>query len=258
MGSVSPVQDIDLAVSLDRASYVPYYEQIILQLRDAIKGKQLRPGQMLWSQRELAEKLGISVLPVKRAFERLRTEGLLLTSKGKRPIVGSGGVPWNVQDLSSFSEEIRERGLSLTTRLLGLDLVEAEAEVAEALELGSNKQVYRLRRLRSVQKEPVALETTHLPAGLFPQLESQDWEKVSLYSVMEHVYGRTLERGEERIGAVKAGHDEAHLLKIEVGFPLLLARRLAYDINNTPIEYGITLRRADRNSARIFTLRRRP
>ena len=68
--------------------------------------------------RELAEFLGISVLPVKRAFERLRTEGLLITTSGKRPVVGGGNELWNVQDLWSFSEEMKSRGMTATTKRL--------------------------------------------------------------------------------------------------------------------------------------------
>ena len=111
-------EEADLAVKLDRASYVPYYEQIVSQLRDAIRTNTLSPGPSLWSQRELAELLGISVLPVKRALERLRIEGLLVTAKGKRPIVGAGNTPWNFQDLWSFSEEMKSQGFVPSTPLL--------------------------------------------------------------------------------------------------------------------------------------------
>jgi len=228
--------EIALTVALDRSSYVPYYDQIIIQLRYAIRSGKLREGEVFWSQRELAEKLGISVLPVKRAFERLRSEGLLVTAKGKHPVIGSGGVSWNVQDLWSFTEEIKNRGLASSTRLLSLTLNSANAEVSAALQLNAGDQVYCMIRLRSVQAEPVALETTHLPAARFPGLEKHDWGQKSLYSVIEDVYGYRLDRGEELIGAVKADHEEAHLLEVEVGFPLLTARRTVYDTDDC---YGI-------------------
>jgi GntR family transcriptional regulator len=250
--------EIDVTVKLDRASYVPYYEQIIAQLRHAIQSESLRPGQKLWSQRELAEKLGISVLPVKRAFERLRAEGLLLTAKGKRPVVGAGNALWNVQDLWGFTEQIQDRGLKPTTRLLRFAVIPADKEISEALQIEESDEVYEITRLRSVQEGPMALETTHLPVALFPTLETQDLGANSLYAVIENVFGRRLDRGEERIGAVNAGHEEAQLLKVEVGFPLLSSRRMVCDTNGTPIEYGLSLFRADRYQARILTLRRRP
>lgn len=250
--------EIGLALKLDRTSYVPYYEQIVSQLREAIRANALRPGQSLWSQRELADLLGISVLPVKRAFERLRTEGLLVTSRGKRPVVGAGNKPWNIQDLWSFSEEIKNQGLVASTRLLSFALIPANKEVSEALNLAEGDEVYRLMRLRSVQQEPIALETTHVPAALFPNFETHDWNSGSLYATIENVYRYRIDGGEERIGAVKAGNEEARLLKVELGFPLLSCRRLVRDPKGVCLEYGESLHRADRYVARILTLRRRP
>ena len=115
-----------------------------------------------------------------------------------------------------------------------------------------------MTRLRSVQAEPVALETTYLPAAIFPGLEKYDWGQESLYSVIEDVYGHRLNRGEDRIGAVKADHEEAYLLEVEVGFPLVTARRTVCDMGGIAVEYGLSLFRADKYAARILTLRRRP
>jgi GntR family transcriptional regulator len=104
----------------------------------------------------------------------------------------------------------------------------------------------------------MALETTHVPALLFPKLETQDWATSSLYTVIESIYGERIERGEEQIGAVTAGHEESRLLKVEVGFPLLSCRRLVFNPKNVPLEYGLSMFRADRYVARVLTLRRRP
>lgn len=257
MPSEALISDLEnFSIALDRRSFVPYYEQIGLQLRNAIKANRLPVGKVFWSERELAQKLGISKLPVKRAYERLRAEGLLVTSRGKRPVVGAGGDLWNAQGLWSFTEEVRRRGLSSTTRVLAIQLLVPDEEVARALQLGPSEQVYCVKRLRLVEHEPIALETTHLPAKLFPGLESQDLERNSLYAIMERVYGRRLERGEERIGAVSAQHEEAHLLRVGVRYPLVSAQRVVYDARGTPVECGLSLFRADRYVARIITLRR--
>jgi GntR family transcriptional regulator len=235
---------------------VPYYEQITAQLRKAIKTNQLRTGGSFWSERELAEKLGVSKLPIKRAYERLRAEGLLVTSRGKRPVIGRGGDPWSVQGLWSFTEEVRRRGLTSTTRLLAIACQDPDPEVASALQLPAGDQVYNVKRLRLVEGDPVALETTNLPAKLFPKLETHDLERQSLYSIIEGVYGRGLDRGEERIGAVAAEREEAHLLGIGVRYPLVTAQRVVYDKSGIPVEFGLSLFRADRYVARIISLRR--
>ena len=74
-------------------------------------------------------------------------------AKGKRPIVGSGRVPWNFQELRGFSEEMRRRGLVPSAKVLALELEEPDPETAQALELAADEKTYCLRRLRFVNEE---------------------------------------------------------------------------------------------------------
>lgn len=81
-----------LGLVIDNASFVPYYEQIVDQVRTLIKGGEIHEGEVFCSEGEVARTLGISKMPVRQAFQKLRSEGLLIMAKGKRPIVGSGRV----------------------------------------------------------------------------------------------------------------------------------------------------------------------
>ena len=94
---------------LDTNSFVPYYQQIVDHVRELVEKKVLREGDGFLSEGEIARTLGISKMPVRQAFQKLRAEGLLIVAKGKRPAVGSGRVPWNFQQLRGFSEEMRRR-----------------------------------------------------------------------------------------------------------------------------------------------------
>src|SRR5579884_4003053 len=84
-----------LGLVLDTNSFVPYYQQIVDHLRSLLEKKRLREGATLCSEGDLARCLGISKMPVRQAFQKLRAEGLLVIAKGKRPVIGSGRVPWN-------------------------------------------------------------------------------------------------------------------------------------------------------------------
>src|SRR5271166_1281195 len=111
-----------LGLALESGSYVPYYMQIVDQVRDLIKKNKLREGQIFASEGDVAQALGISKMPVRQAYQKLRSEGLLVIAKGKRPVVGSGRVPWNFQQLRGFSEEMQRRGLTPSARLLSMGL----------------------------------------------------------------------------------------------------------------------------------------
>jgi GntR family transcriptional regulator len=245
-----------LGLTIDTNSFVPYYVQIVDHVRELIKKNKLSQGQTFCSEGEIARALKISKMPVRQAFQRLRSEGLLIIAKGKRPVVGSGRVPWNFQQLRGFSEEMRRRGLNPSARMLSMGLEDPDLEVAQALKLTPGERVYRARRLRSVNNEAVAVVTSYLPARIFAGIDKQDLEKQSLYSVFEHSYKRKLQWAEEVIGAVIAGEEEAEILQTSVGNALLIIRETTYDVQNVAIEYSLSLLRGDRYTASVISVRK--
>ncbi len=257
--NASPSQTPEIAkfgFVLDSGSYVPYYMQIVDQVRDLIKKQKLNEGQTFCSEGEMAEALGISKMPVRQAFQKLRSEGLLIIAKGKRPVIGSGRVPWNFQQLRGFSEEMRRRGLVPSARLLSLSLEDPDLEAAQALKLTPGEKVYRARRLRFINGEPVAVVTSFLPARIFAGIDKQDLENQSLYAIFERVYKRKLQWAEEIIGAMIAGAEEAEVLETSTGSALLVIRETTYDLQSVAIEYSLSLLRADRYTASVISVRK--
>lgn len=251
-----PVRAEQLRLVLDGSSFVPFYEQIIDQVRSLVKDGKLQEGQTFCSEGEIARLLGISKMPVRQAFQKLRSEGLLVIARGKRPVIGSGRVPWNFQQLRGFGEEMRRRGLVPSAKLLAADLQEAEVEVAQALKLGPGERVYCLRRLRFVNSKPVAIVTSYLPGRLFSGIDKQDLEQQSLYHVIEHIYRRKLHWAEEIIGAVTAKQEDAGILETVPGNALLMIKETTYDSQQIPIEYSISLLRGDRYTASVISVRK--
>lgn len=247
----------ELNILLDTDSFVPYYAQIMDHVRSLVKQNKLKEGQIFCSEGDLARVLGISKMPVRQAFQNLRSEGLLVIAKGKRPVVGTSRVPWNFQELRGFSEEMRRRGLIPSAQLLSTNLHEAELEVAQALKLARGEQVYSVKRLRFVNAEPVAVVTSFLPARIFAGIDRQDLEKRSLYDIFERTYNRKLRWAEEIIGAVTASEDNARVLQADIGSPLLLIKETTYDAQNIPIEYSVSLLRGDRYTASVISVRKK-
>lgn len=252
-----PVEAEQLHLTLDGSSFVPFYEQIVDQVRSMVKNGELREGQTFCSEGQIARKLSISKMPVRQAFQKLRSEGLLVIARGKRPVIGSGRVPWNFQQLRGFSEEMRRRGLVPSAKLLAAGLEEPDMEVAQALKLAPGERVYCLRRLRFVNSKPVAIVTSYLPARLFSGIDKQELEQQSLYHVMEHIYKRKLHWAEEIIGAVTAKQEDAEILQTVPGSAMLLIRETTYDSQQIPIEYSISLLRGDRYTASVISVRKR-
>ena len=256
-GSVQVFDAKPALAPLDRESFLPYYRQIVEQITHLIELRRLTPGQRFWPEGAIAQKLGVSKMTVRQAFQVLRADGLLVVAKGKPPVVGSGRVLKDFRELRGFTEEMRLRGLVPSSRSLAIDVIPADFEVAGSLELAEGESVFRIKRLRLASGEPVGIETTHLPARLFPCLEEQDLERDSLYRIIETNYGVRLDRSEEQLQAVPAEAEDARLLGIRRGFPLFLMRRRVYSADGTAIEYGISRFRGDRYTATAISRRRK-
>lgn len=254
--SHSTTASLSLRLVLDAGSFIPYYEQIAAHIRNLIKEQKLVQGQTFYSEGEVARMLAISKMPVRQAFQKLRSEGLLVVARGKRPVIGSGKLPWNFQELRGFSEEMKRRGLQPSARVLSLDLRTPEAGVAQALQLEDGGKVYCLKRLRYVDGEPVAVVTSYLPATIFPEIQKQDLEGQSLYRIFEQVYKRRLRWAEEVIGAATANEEDAKVLQAAVGSAVLLIKETTYDSRETPIEYSVSVLRGDRYTASVVSIRK--
>ena len=252
----TPITADQLGLRIDSESFVPYYVQIVDQVRELIKKKKLGQGQTFCSEGDIAAALSISKMPVRQAFQKLKSEGLLIIAKGKRPVVGSGRVPWNFQQLRGFSEEMRRRGLVPSARLLSMTLEEPDLEVAQALKLTLGERVYCARRLRSVNGDPVAVVTSYLPARIFAGIDKLDLEHQSLYAILEEKYKRKLHWAEEVIGAMSAGESDAADLETSPGSALLVIRETTYDAQNVAIEYSLSLLRGDRYTASVISVRK--
>ena len=246
-----------LRFQLDQQSFVPYYEQIVDQIRTLIREKALSEGATFYSEGEVARMLGISKMPVRQAFQKLRAEGLLVVSRGKRPIIGSGKLPWNFQQLRGFSEEMRRRGLEPSAKVISLVRREPDGEVTQALKLPAGGEVYCLKRLRYVDGKPVAVVTSFLPVAIFPDIDKQDLQGQSLYHVFEHIYKRKLHWAEEVIGAAIVNTDDARLLQAAIGSAVLLIKETTYNTQELPIEYSVSVLRGDRYTASVVSVRKK-
>lgn len=245
-----------LGLILDTGSFVPYYQQIVDHVRGLVEKKTLREGEAFFSEGDIARALGISKMPVRQAFQKLRAEGLLIIAKGKRPAIGSGRVPWNFQQLRGFSEEMRRRGLVPSAKVLGMEVSDPPLEVAQALKLAVGEEIYCLKRLRFVNGEAVAVVISHLPVRIFAGIEKHDLEKQSLYQVFEQIYKRKLRWAEETIGATVAAEEDARVLETTPGNPVLIIKETTYDSQNVPIEFSVSLLRGDRYTASVISVRK--
>lgn len=225
---------------------IPLYVQIAESLLERIESGELKPGDRLSSERELSEVLGVNRMTVRRALQVVESRGLLIRRQGDGTYVAAPKIERQASRLVPFTRGMRRRGYSPGARVITCERRPVEASVARELGLLVSAPVYFVRRLRLINQEPVMLERLTLPAHRFPEFDCYDLSSRSVYDLMEKEYGITVVRARQSLEPVVATEYEAELLEVKPGAPLMLERRLGFDQDDQPVEYGKDLYRGDR------------
>jgi GntR family transcriptional regulator len=203
---------------------------------------ELQPGDPVPSERELCDRFGVSRMTVRQAVDALAVQGLLQRVQGSGTFVARPKVDLQVR-LTSFSEEMRRRGMTPSVRNLRAEEIPASSGVARALELSTGDPVVHLHQLRLADDEPMSVEHTWLPAVLVPGL-LDDGPPASLYVALER-RGILPTWGEDSVDAGDADPEEARLLGIPSGRSVLRIARRAFNAD-VSVEYSRSVYRSDR------------
>ncbi|KAA9161853.1 GntR family transcriptional regulator [Amycolatopsis acidicola] len=215
-------------------------KQHLLDLLDT-----LPPGSPIPTERSLATEFAVSRTTVRQALADLTAEGRLHRVQGKGTFAAEPKLAQRLQ-LSSYTEDMRAQGREPSSKLLEIEEMSADPELAKLLGTRGGAKVLRLRRLRLADNEPMALETTHLPLSRFRGLRKHVSAGGSLYSVLREQFGVQMDRAEETIETSLAGPQEAELLGADVGMPVLLLSRHSFGSDGKPVEWVRSIYRGDR------------
>ncbi len=232
---------------IDKNSAEPLYLQIRHAILQAIQDGELPPHQRVPSERELSELMGVSRMTVRQALQALINDGYLYTVPGKGTFVACGPkIEQNLQRLSGFTEEVRKQGFMPGSRVLSVEQIPAGEEEAHALQVSPGTLLLCITRQRLVDNVPVALESAYLVYARFPGLDRIDFNRHSLYEVLQTRYGIRLVHARQCIEAQEANDDVARLLGIAPHQPVLAMERTTYADDEQPVEYVRSYYRADR------------
>jgi GntR family transcriptional regulator len=232
--------------ALDRDLPVPLYHQLKSLLLRRIEVGELKPNARLQTEDQLAAAYQVSKATVRQALGELVHAGYLRREQGRGTFVAEPRVDQGPTELTSFTVDMRRRGLGPRSVVLGRAVVAADATVAAKLQLESGARVFRLERLRTGDGEPLSLQTAHIPLKLAPGIADEDFEDASLYQLLERRYGLVPVSAHERHWAALLERAQARLLQVPAGSAGLCAERVAFLRDGRPLEYTRSVMRADR------------
>ena len=232
--------------SLRREAPDPLYAQLKDSLTADVASGRYKPHQRLPSERELSQRFKVSRMTVRQALLALARDGLIYSRAGRGTFVAEPKIDQQLRTLTGFTQDVRSRGGQPATRVLEAKVIAATPEVATALQISPHTETILLSRLRLADGAPLAIETAYLPLARFPGLLTHNFERESLYDVLENQYQVKLTQAEQTIEAAIAGSYESELLDLTRRAAVLNIRRLTLTDAGVPVEYVCSVYRGDR------------
>ncbi|HET8925348.1 MAG TPA: GntR family transcriptional regulator [Candidatus Acidoferrum sp.] len=226
---------------------IPAYKRIQADIRTGIEAGELRAGNVVPSERELARIHDVSLMTARHALASLEREGLVERRRGVGTFVAAPRIHFN--KLMSYTEQMGSRGLAPASKVLFMKVIDDEEEVTARLSLPPRSRILKFERLRhAAGGEPFALETCYLSAEQFSNLQSAPLHKESLFSLLERDYRVELSYSDEEVDATTADSRTAELLGLPRRAPILRIRQVIYSTKGTVILYVLGLYRSDRHN----------
>jgi GntR family transcriptional regulator len=236
-----------------RTPGVPAYKRIQSAILKRLENGQLKPGDLVDSERELAKIHGVSLMTARHALAGLEREEKVVRRRGAGTFVAPPKIHFN--KLMSYTEQMSGRGLHISSRLLSLEVVDMAPEIAARLALPAASPLIKLERLRLGGDEPFAMETCYLSAGDFEGLIGARLDRGSLFSILEHDYKLQIAHADEEIDATTADPYTARLLGMSPGSAVLRIRQQIFSSQGKIVIYALGLYRSDRHTVLIRRFR---
>lgn len=230
-------------------SPLPFYARVQQLLLERI-GREYREGDLLPTQKQLAEETGASLITVKRALAELGRAGLLESHRGRGTIVRRERVEDDHARVSSWTDSITGFGGEPRTAWCKISVRKPPAKRVRQLKLGRNAQTVVIRRLRLVDGAPICLMRNELPLELVPDLPTRGFGHESLYALLASRYRLSPSWAIEEVTSRRASVAERRSLGGSTKI-VLIVRRYTMLADGRPLEVSQLIAPADRYRYRV-------
>ena len=202
-------------------------------------------GEAIPSERKLTVDLGMSRLTVRAALDELVREGYLVRKRGAGTFVSEPKIAQELT-MTSFTDDMRRRGLVPASRTLELNTVTAGARLGRLLHVSPSELVVVVKRLRLADRETMAIEDLHVRASLVPNLTAADLESGSFYELLQNRYRVDVVGGIQTVEPTVTNEEESSLLGVPLHSPAFQFERITRSSERETVEYVRSIYRGDR------------
>lgn len=227
----------------DKPMYLKLYEKILKN----IENKKYNNYDKLPSENDFAKEFNVNRHTVRQALELLKSEGFIYTKLGIGTFISNIKVPYSISDKSSYTSKILDLGYEPKTKLLAVDIIEANAEVAFNLGINTKLKVIEFKLLRFANDLPISISYSYFDAYIYRELiQNLDCKPFSLYKILEKSYPNLeVTKISTVFESVMATKEQSELLMMPINSPLLTACTISKDQSGNFVEYGTSYFRGD-------------
>jgi len=234
--------------AIDPSNIIPKYYQLANILREQIENGTWKANETIPSERQLEQQYNLSRPTIRQAIDLLITQGYLYRIHGRGTFVSPPKLQKGILELTSFSEDMRNRGLEPGQIMLEFGFTDPPKKIKKRLEISDpKKKVLRIKRIRTGNGEPIGIQDSYLNLPDTKEISLQELEeRGSIYAILQEKFGIYPAEADETLEVTLASEEEAEQLAIPLGSPLLLNERILYSQNRQAIEFVSILYRGDR------------
>ncbi|MDF2986220.1 MAG: transcriptional regulator, GntR family [Eubacterium sp.] len=236
---------------LNENSPFSLYYQLKQILIKKIKDNEWKVDSKIPTERELCTLYNVSRITVRQALEELAKEGYLYRKQGKGTFVTLPQIEQRLNKFYSFSEEIRNLGLSAETKIIDFRTIVDNGDIAEILGLEKHQKIYAVSRLRLADKEPFTFETSYIPFDMVEGLSKEEVENYGLYNTLKNTFNIVPDEATETFEAIIVPNDCISHLKVKKNSAALKIERVT-KAQERVVEYCVSIIRGDRYKYKVY------
>ncbi len=221
------------------------YIQVFEILKKKIEGGEWDIDSQIPTEEELCKIYSVSKATIRAAILELVRQGYLTRQQGKGTFVCKRIIPEGLTMLTSFKELMLEAGVNFSTKILAQTVMMPTDDLDVKLNVPEDKHIIYIKRLRTVDNEPVLLQETYVPYHMCPQLLAEDVADNSLFELLEKKHGLTITKVKDFIEVTSVKSGESKILGLPEDSPVLLLDQHFYS-GDTQIMYMRSIKRPER------------
>ncbi|MCL5986454.1 MAG: GntR family transcriptional regulator [Actinobacteria bacterium] len=228
-------------IRIEKDKPIPLYYQIEEILRKKIMLGEIKPGELIPTEKKLEEMFGVSRITIRQAISNLARDGLVEAKRASGTFVKKVRFDQPVLGITSYTDKAIQQGYIPSSKVLNFEKVKPIEEIKKELKLSDEDYVYEVKRLRLLNDEPTGVDTTYIPVKLVPKLSREDFKETgkeqSLYYILENKYHLVFNEAEELIDATATNKEESVLLGLKINSPVNLRTRVVFLTDGTSLCY---------------------